>query len=30
MDPKLEEAIKSGKLKLQKEANKWLDKMGPK
>ena len=30
MDPKLEEAIKSGKIKLQKEANRWLDKIGKK
>jgi hypothetical protein len=30
MDPKLEEALKSGKIRLQKEANRWLDKIGRK
>lgn len=27
-NPKLQEAIDSGKIKLQREANKWIDKLG--
>ncbi len=30
MNPKLSDAIRSGKIKLQREGNKWLDKLNKK